>query len=138
MTLGQLCWTVYKKCKESLENYKELVCEVGALHNVIKETEELLSQQQLSKEQSAKLDMSRHGCQEVLQDLSALLARYDSLGTKTQRTFDRIGFATKDVNGIRNRLISNVTLLDAFNNVYAKVVRCAVEQPRVKGKSVTD
>ena len=120
MTLSQLCWTVYKKCKESLESYKELVCEVGALHNVIKETEELLSQQQLSVEQSVKLKMSIRGCQEVLQDLIQLLAKYDSLGTKAQRTFDRIGFATKDMPGIRSRLISNVMLLDAFNNVYAR------------------
>ncbi len=118
VAVGNLCWTVYKRCKDSSGNYKELSNEVGALHNVIKETEELLSQQQLSPEQKSKLDLSRSGCEGILQDLDKLLAKYEGLGTKSQRTFDRMGFGMQNMNSIRTRLISNVTLLDTFNNVY--------------------
>ncbi len=117
LTVGQFCWTVYKKCKDSSGNYKQLANEVGALHNVIKETEELLSQQELDSQEEKKLELSRSGCHSVLQDLNDLLAKYDSLGTKSQRTFDRMGFGMEDMNSIRTRLISNVALLDAFNNL---------------------
>ncbi len=117
LAVGQLCWTVYKKCKDSSGNYKQLANEVGALHNVIKETEELLSQQELDSQEEKKLELSRSGCHSVLQDLNDLLAKYDSLGTKSQRTFDRMSFGMEDMNSIRTRLISNVTLLDAFNNL---------------------
>ena len=116
ITVGGLCWKLYKKCKDSPGNYKQLTSEVGALHNVMKETEELLSQQNLSVQQKEKLRVATAGCEDVLQDLDELLAKYGSMGTKSQRTFDRLGFGTEDIDGIRTRLISNVTLLDAFNN----------------------
>ena len=56
----------------------------------------------------------------MLQDLNALLLKYESLGTKSQRTFDRMGYGTHDMNTIRLRLISNVSMLDAFNNAYVE------------------
>ena len=120
LAVGRLSWSVYKKCKDSPGNYKELSSEVGALHNVINETEELLSQQDLTAKQKDKLNVSRVGCEDVLKDLDKLLAKYESLGTKSQRTFDRMGYGLQDINGIRIRLTSNVTLLDAFNNAYVK------------------
>ncbi|MCJ1455007.1 hypothetical protein MMC28_005361 [Mycoblastus sanguinarius] len=116
IAVGGLCWKVYKKCKDSSGNYAELSGEVSALYTVIKETEELLSQQGLTQEQQAKLDTCRQGCEAVLKNLDGLLIKYESLGTKSQRTFDRIGLGNEDINGIRLRLISNVSMLDAFNN----------------------
>ena len=117
LAVGELCWKVYKKCKDSTGNYAELSNEVGALHNVIKETEELLSQQDLTEEQRSKLVSCRQGCEDVLRDLDGLLVKYESLGMKSRRTFDRLGFGMHDMNGIRLRLISNMSMLDAFNNV---------------------
>ena len=118
LAVGQLCWKVYKKCKDSPGNYKELSSEVGALHNVMKETEELLSQQGLTPEQGVKLKTCQQGCEEVLKDLDGLLAKYESLGTNSRRTFDRVGFGMQDMTSVRLRLIVNVTTLDAFNNAY--------------------
>ena len=114
--VGQLCWKVYKRCKDAPGSYRELTSEVGALHNVIRETEELVAGQILSPEQKKRLEVPRRGCLDVLQDLDGLLTRYESLGTRSQRSFDRMGFGMNDMNGIRTRLISNVTLLDAFIN----------------------
>lgn len=116
VAVGQLCWKVYKKCKDSPGNYAELSSEVSALYAVIKETEELLSQQNLSAEQEAKLRPCQQGCEMVLKDLDGLLVKYESLGTKSQRAFDRMGFGNQDIHGIRLRLLSNVTMLDTFNN----------------------
>lgn len=66
----------------------------------------------------------RQGCEGVLRDLDRLLVKYESLGMKSQRTFDRIGFGMQDMNGIRLRLISNVSMLDAFNNAYVSNPLC--------------
>lgn len=100
IAVGGLCWKVYKECKDSSDNYAELSSEVSALYTVIKETEELLSEQDLSPEKQAKLARCRQGCESVLKDFNDLLAKYESLGTKSQRTFDRIGFGTEDINSI--------------------------------------
>ena len=118
IAVGGLCWKVYKKCKGSPGGYAQLSNEVGALNNVIKETEEMLSQQDLTPAQEAKLVQSRQGCEEVLKDLEELLNKYESMGTSARRTFDRMGFGMEDMTGIRVRLISNVTMLDAFNNTW--------------------
>ena len=117
LAVGGLCWKVYKKCKDSPGNYAQLSSEVGSLHNVIKETEEMLYQQDLTPEQKSKLAQSRQGCEEVLKDLDQLLNKYESMGTSARRAFDRMGFGMEDMTGIRVRLISNVTILDAFNNM---------------------
>ena len=116
VTVGGLCWKLYKKCKDSPGNYRQLTREVGALHNVIQETAELLSQQSLTVQQKEKLRLATVGCEEVLQDLDELLDKYRSMGTKAQKALDRWGFGAEDIDGIRTRLVSNVTLLDAFNN----------------------
>ena len=123
LAIGQLCWKTYRKCKDSTGNYVQLSSEVGALHNVLKETEELLSQQKLTAEQKARLVTCRQGCEDVLKDLDGLLVKHQSLGTKSQRTFDRLGFGMQDVNGIRLRLNTNVSMLDAFNNAYVGFAR---------------
>ena len=117
LAVGQLCWKVYKKCKDSPGNYAELASEVGALYNVVKETEELVNQQKLTSQQENKLVTCRQGCESVLKDLDGLLVKYESLGTNARRTFDRMGFGMQDMKGIRLRLISNVSMLDAFNNL---------------------
>ena len=116
LAVAQLSWKIYKKCKDSPEDYVELSSEVGALHNVMKETEELFSQQDLTPQQANRLLACQQGCEKVLNDLDGLLVKYESLGTKSRRTFDRIGFWTHDMSDIRSRLNVNVSMLDAFNS----------------------
>lgn len=116
VAVGGLCWKIYKKCKDSPGNYAELSGEVSALFTVVKETEELLSQQGLTRDQQGRLTTCRQGCEAVLKDLDGLLSKYESLGSKSQKTFDRMGFGMEDMKDIRLRIISNVSMLDAFNN----------------------
>ena len=116
LAVGQLSWKVYKKCKDSPGSYAELSNEVGALHIVMKETEELFSQQDLTAQQENRLLACQQGCGDVLKDLDRLLVKYESLGASSRRTFDRMGFGMQDMKDIRLRLNSNVSMLDAFNN----------------------
>lgn len=66
LAVGQLCWKVYRKCKDAAGNYAELSGEVSALYAIIKENEEILSQQDLTSQQRAGLTECRDGCESVL------------------------------------------------------------------------
>ena len=116
IAVGELCWKVYTQVKDSPGKYAELASEVKSLYTVIKETGNILSHQAPTGHQQAELVPCQQGCERVLKDLDKLLRRYKSLGTKSYRTVDRVGFGMQDVNAVRLRLISNVTMLDAFNN----------------------
>lgn len=114
IALGQLAWKVYKACKEAPESFKNISQEVSSLHLVLKELEEILSDETLSATQQARLDNIGDGCRAVLQDLQDILNKYHSLGTKTKRTWDRLGWGSSDIAELRLRLISNTVLLTTF------------------------
>jgi hypothetical protein len=116
IAVGTLCLKVYQRYKSSLGNYRELSSEVGALHNVIKESKGISSQQRLNAEQKARLALSKVGCEEVLAELGNLLVKYKILGTEELGKINRVGFAMQDLDTVRLRSISNVSMLDAFNN----------------------
>lgn len=112
LTIGQFSWNVYKKCKDATGNYAELSSEVSNLHAVIKETEEMTSQQVLEPQQKARLATCVESCNDVLRDLDGILDRYESLGTSASRNLDRLGLGMQDMSGLRLRLISNVMSLN--------------------------
>lgn len=62
------------------------------------------------------------GTKEVLQDLKKLLDNYESLGTQAQRAWDRMRWGLEDLAEVRSRIISNTTLLTAFNSQLARFV----------------
>lgn len=64
------------------------------------------------------------GCQGTLDGLKAIVVRYESLGTQAQRAWDRARFGLKDLSEIRQRLVSSLTLLTAFNTAMIKWVLC--------------
>ena len=112
--LGQLAWKIYKTCKDAPESFQNLSQEVSSLHIVLKELEEIYSDAPLSTAQQSRLETVGDGCRAVLEDLQGILDRYNSLGTKTKRTWDRLGWGSKDVSELRSRLISNTVLLTAL------------------------
>ena len=113
-TLGQLAWTIYKTCKDSPESFKNVSQEVLSLHAVLKELEETHSNATLSAAQQSRLETVGDGCRAVLEDLKAMLDKYSSLGSTTKRTWDRLGWGSKDIADLRSRLISNTNLLTLF------------------------
>jgi len=58
------------------------------------------------------------GCEEGLAELDNLLVKYEILGTEELGKVNRVGSAMQDLDTIRLRLNSNVSMLDAFNNAY--------------------
>ena len=114
VAVGTLAWKVYKSCKDAPGDFKNISQEVSALHLVIKEFEETLSDQAFSNPQQEQLKVVGDGCCSTLQDLQKLIEKYDRLGTKSRRAWDRMGWGVQPIPELRSRLTSNTVLLTAF------------------------
>lgn len=114
VAVGTLAWDVYKSCRAAPGSFSNISIEVLSLHAVLKEADETIFRSPLSPESQARLKTIGDGCQCVLGDLQALVDKYESLGTQSKRTWDRMKWGAEDIVEVRSRIISNTTLLTAF------------------------
>jgi hypothetical protein len=114
ISLGTLAWRVYKSCKGAPEAFGDISLEVLSLQAVLKEAEETVFAQPLSPAKQERLKTVGDGCHHVLTDLDNLCKTYQSLGTQSKRTWDRLRWGSEDVAELRLRLISNTGLLTAW------------------------
>ena len=114
ISLGILAWGVYKSCKAAPEAFKNISFEVLSLHAVLKEAEETIFARPLSPAKQERLKAVGDGCYHVLTDLDNLCKKYQSLGTQSKRTWDRMRWGSEDIAELRARLTSNTGLLTAW------------------------
>lgn len=114
ITTGQFAWNLYKSCSGAPESFNNISHEVLSLHAVLKQIEEAIPSQSLSVAEKCRLSAITKGCNGVLEDLQKLVARYDRLGTKSRRTWDRLKFGQEDIQELRSRLTSNILLINTF------------------------
>ncbi|KAG8526459.1 uncharacterized protein KY384_000052 [Bacidia gigantensis] len=114
VAVGTLAWNVYKSCKGAPESFGNISGEVLSLHAVIKEAEETVFAQPLSQDRQHRLQTVKEGCNDVLVDLDKIVKKYESLGTQSKRTWDRMRYGNEDIAEIRARLISHTTMLGTF------------------------
>ena len=95
-------------------SFGNISLEVLSLHAVLKECEETLFDRPLQPTRAERLIVIKDGCDKVLVDLQSLVDKYESLGTQSKRTWDRMKWGNEDIGEIRGRLISNTTMLNAF------------------------
>jgi hypothetical protein len=121
-TLPALAWNVYRSCRDAGDDFKSISQEVEALKIVLKETEDYVSghQSTLNPDREHQLHVLGEGCRTVLFDLQKLLTKYEALSSDTQWTWDLMRWGMEDIANIRERLISNVGLLTAFNSSLSK------------------
>lgn len=123
VTITSFAWDLYKTCKESSDEFRRVATEVASLHIILKDTEEFLDEEQrhrtLGDERRARLATILENSFDVLKDLRKQLSSYESLGTHSQRTWDRLRWGLEDVTDVRSRLISANTVLAAFNSSLA-------------------
>ena len=112
---GELCLKVFERCKASLGGHAEISREVSLLFYVIKQTEEMIYHHMLTPKQRGKLVVLQKAIEHVLMDLERLLVKYETLGSRAPRIFDRMDVETKVQNDMRLRLIATVSMLDTFN-----------------------
>jgi hypothetical protein len=129
VALGQLAWRVYKSYKDAPEHFKNISLEVLSLHAVLREVEENISAQTLPVTRQANLQTIGDGCRNVLEDLQSLVDRYESLGTQSKRTWDRMKWGHESIAELRSRLTSNTVLLTAFLRCDHAIYPLIVELP---------
>lgn len=114
VAVGTLAWNVFKSCKAAPESFGNISVEVLSLHAVLKEGEETLFVRPLPPARAERLSVIKDGCDKVLVDLQSLVQKYQSLGTQSKRTWDRMKWGNEGIAEIRARLTSNATMLTAF------------------------
>ncbi|KAM7212203.1 potassium channel AKT1 [Rhypophila decipiens] len=123
-------WTLYKSIKDSSSSFTRLASELLSLHAVLTETQEFVSENKphLDVSRCHRLNMLLEGCDATLKELQNIVDRYDSLGTQSQRAWDRARFGLKDLSEIREKLVSSLTLLTAFNTAMINSSTARIEK----------
>lgn len=122
VTLSAFAWQVYKSCKDSSVDFQSLSQDVASLHIILKESVEQIQDQQIQTGRREQLTTLCDNCRNVLTDISACLEKYESLGTQSQRAWDRMRWGLEDIACLRQRLLTTINLLTAFNTSIAKYV----------------
>ena len=78
------------------------------------EVGEIFSDQTLSASQQSHLKTIEDSCRGVPQEMQRVLEHYESPGTSSQRTWDRVRWDSANIVELRARLGSNILLLTAF------------------------
>jgi hypothetical protein len=122
VAITTLAWRVYKSCRQAPGSFGDIASEVASLHTVLKEAEETVFAQTLPPAKQDQLRVVGDGCRHVLEDLDNLVKKYQSLGTQSKRTWDRMRWGAEDISELRTRLISNTGLLTGLLTVLIRYV----------------
>jgi peptidoglycan hydrolase CwlO-like protein len=95
---------------------------VRSLSIVLQDVEVVLPERELTSQQKADLHGIADGCRNVLDELEKLLDKYrelescpESVGKRVKKVWKRLKWEPEDIQELRNRISSNITLLNAFN-----------------------
>ncbi|KAK0667052.1 potassium channel AKT1 [Cercophora samala] len=114
--LTATAWKLYKSYKDAPEDFSRLQTELMSLHAILSEISDTLAEMdELDTSRRNRLAILTDGCEGVLQDMQAVYARFDSLGTQQQRTWQRMRMGVEDLSGLRDRLVSCCTMLTVWN-----------------------
>ncbi len=96
---------------------------VAGLYLVLDDVAQNVSGRQLSDKQTADLSSLIKGTSKVLDEIAVLLEKYRSLGkdpltigSKAEKAWKTIRWDHDAIKDLRSRIISNTTILDAFNS----------------------
>ena len=98
----------------SPSQYNQLARETLNLQNTLDDLQDLVKTRRFEKEQEQRLLDLGQGVKDVLLDLRAKVDRHRGLTKKSKNVFDRLGWDQADARDLRSRLISNVSMLLAF------------------------
>jgi peptidoglycan hydrolase CwlO-like protein len=94
---------------------------VKSLSNVLRDVDDVLPQRDLTDQQKTELGEIVEGCRSVLKELEDTLDKYQELdsnikglGGRSRRVWKRLKWDQKDIDSFRNRITSNIALLNAF------------------------
>ena len=115
MAISGLAIKVYTAYKDAPGDYRNISDEVKSLDIIINNAAQHFKSTTLSDNKRQEGQEVLRGCQRVLEDLDALIVKYNGLAsTSTSRVFKRIKLGIEDIVTLRARLTSNTTLLNGF------------------------
>ena len=115
MAISGLAVKVYTAYKDAPGDYRNISDEVKSLDIIINNAGQHFQSTNLSDNKRQEGQEVLRGCQRVLEDLDALIEKYNGLAsTSTSQVFKRIKLGTEDIATLRARLTSNTTLLSSF------------------------
>ncbi|KAI9854922.1 MAG: hypothetical protein M1824_006491 [Vezdaea acicularis] len=120
---AKLARATWKQFEDAPGQYKAIRTEVANLNLVLDDVVQCRSELQVSEEQKEKLDALVEGCKDVLAELRAKLKKSEclddtsqSLKTKSRKAWSRLRWDQTEIQGLRDRIVSNATLLDSFSS----------------------
>jgi hypothetical protein len=122
ISLGQLAFGIYLRCHEGPEELRALCVEIANLRNVVELFGMTLTDRGLTPGQQAYALQLRDGCQEMLDEIGNMLAKYERLAKSKKWTWKWIGWGKDRVPSIRQRLNLNIGMLTSFNTTLAAYV----------------
>jgi len=100
---------------------------VRSLTIILQDVEIVLSERELTGQQSADLRDIADGCRNVLNELEKLLDKYrelgsgpESVGKRVKKVWKRLKWEPEDIQELRSRISTNIGLLNAFNGRLAR------------------
>jgi hypothetical protein len=94
---------------------------IRSLSFVLQDVDVSLSDHELSDQQQKHLQGISNGCQDVLKEVENIIGQYQevecrggSLSRQAKRVWKRLKWEPEDVRELRDRITSNITLLNAF------------------------
>jgi peptidoglycan hydrolase CwlO-like protein len=98
-----------------------LIYRVRSLSIVIYDVDVVLSECEPDPKQKTELEEITSSCHKILSDLEKTLDKYDklqtysgNLGKRVKRVWKKLKWEPQDIQEIRNRITSNVILLNAY------------------------
>jgi hypothetical protein len=99
---------------------------VKSLSSVLRDIEDFLDEREPTSQQKTELQDIAKGCRNVLDELKETLERYKELDSNSnpnpktfarnaRRVFKRLKWEPEDIKELRNRIVANITLLNAFH-----------------------
>ena len=117
LTVSGLAITVYTAYKDAPGDYKHISEEVRPLQTIVDQAVNYLTNTALSDSKRQEGKEALQSCQNVLEELNALIEKYKSLASTNNKmqVFKRVKLGTEDITTLRARLTSNTVLLSNFN-----------------------
>jgi hypothetical protein len=115
-----LARSIYRSCETSSTAFRQICSELASLIAVLEVTDEDVRKEYTSGEyqpieHETQLIRIAGGCRAVLTDIRELITQYNELPQQTQLSWDRIEWVREQISDLRGRLVTNVTMLTAFN-----------------------
>ncbi|KAF6222250.1 hypothetical protein HO133_001336 [Letharia lupina] len=129
LAVSKLARSVWSQVRDSSDQFNAIRNEVAGLHLVLEDVAQNSSRCRLSGKQKSDLSSLMEGTQSLLEEIAVVLEKYESLGkesstigAKAEKALKKIRWDQDAIRGFRSRVISNTTLLDAYNSSLTREV----------------